>query len=194
MHKNISSGSDIKSSNGVLLRRYTAMIGLISGCLLLMSCDNYRTVAKCSDEIKAGDKGSFVTDKTGLATDTSTGTVWYRCPGGKTYSNFRCKGETLNLNWDDATAYAVEFSNKSGVDWRLPTNDEMKSIVESSCIAPAINENVFPATEVNNHWTSSKSWHQNMFKCSVNTYNGSLSCRQARMIEQPFLLVRDKAN
>ena len=167
-------------------------LGLATTCLLLAGCGDYRTAEKCGDIIKSGDKGSFVTDPSGLARDSSTGTIWYRCPGGQTFSNFRCKGETLYLNWDDATAYAVEFSEKSGVKWRLPTNDEMKSIVESSCIAPVINHNVFPAIEVTNHWTSSDGWHQKTFKCSLNTYNGSLSCRQARVIEQPFMLVQDR--
>jgi hypothetical protein len=185
----MTSGSavdKVKSYTGV------SISGLIGVCLILASCGDYRTSEKCSDTIKAGDKGSFVTDPSGLARDTNTGTVWYRCPGGKTFSNFRCKGETLFVSWDDATAYAVEFSKKSGVKWRLPTNSEMKSIVESSCIAPVINENVFPATEVTNHWTSSDGWHQKAFKCALNTYNGSLSCRQARIIEQPFLLVQDR--
>ena len=71
------------------------------------------------------------------------------------------------------------------------SNDEMKSIIEDSCIGPAINGNVFPSTDTYNHWTSSNSRHQKSFKCSINTYNGSLTCRQARVLEQPFLLVQD---
>lgn len=174
------------------LFRTIRTIGLASlGMLFLTSCDGYRVAEKCSDSIPRGDKGKFVTDTTGMAKNTETGTTWYRCAAGMRFSNFRCKGEALNLSWDDATEYAKEFSEKSGVEWRLPNNDEMKSIIESSCIGPAVNENVFPSTATNNHWTSSDSWHQNIFKCSVNTFNGSLTCRQARVLEQPFLLVQN---
>ena len=162
-----------------------AMIALLAGC------DNYRIDEKCSDHISRGDRGTFVTDDSGLAKDIETGTTWYRCVAGKSFSNYRCKGEALYLSWDDATEYAEEFSQKSGIQWRLPTNDEMKSIIEGSCIGPAINGNVFPAAETYNHWTSSNSRHQKSFKCSINTYNGSLTCRQARVLKQPFLLVQD---
>ncbi|MDB4077617.1 DUF1566 domain-containing protein [Porticoccaceae bacterium] len=177
---------------GSSLFRTISTVGLALAMLLLLaSCDGYRVAEKCSDYIPRGDKGKFVTDTTGIAKDIETGTTWYRCAAGMRFSNFRCKGDTLNLSWDDATEYAKEFSEKSGVEWRLPTNDEMKSIIEPSCISPAVNENVFPSTATNNHWTSTDSWHQNIFKCSVNTFSGSLTCRQARMLEQPFLLVQD---
>ena len=181
----------VKASGSNLFRTIEKVgLGLVA-VIFLASCDGYRVAEKCSDYIPRGDKGKFVTDVSGIAKDTETGTTWYRCAAGMRFSNFRCKGETLNLSWDEATQYAIEFSEKSGVEWRLPTNDEMKSIIESSCIGPAVNENVFPSTATNNHWTSTDSWHQNIFKCSVNTFNGSLTCRQARVLEQPFLLVQD---
>lgn len=174
------------------LIRTVAKIGVAASmAVLLASCDNYRVAEKCTDHIPRGDKGKFATDASGLAKDIETGTTWYRCAAGKRFSNYRCKGESLHLNWDEATDYAREFSEKSGIQWRLPTNNEMKSLVESSCVGPAINDNVFPSAEANNHWTSSNSRHQKTFKCSINTYNGSLTCRQARILEQPFLLVQD---
>lgn len=174
------------------LRVASNVVGLLSLTMLLSSCDNFRIAETCSDYIAIGDRGGFITDDKGLARDPSTDTIWYRCPGGKHFSNFICKGDGLHLNWSDATSYAVEFSKKSGTVWRLPTNDEMKSIIQPSCIAPAINQNVFPSPEIANYWTSSGSWQRKTFKCSVNSYNGSLSCRQPKFIEQPFLLVMDQ--
>jgi len=175
--------------------RRRALFRVLSACcllLLLNSCADYRSEEKCSDSIPRGDKGRFVVNNDGLAKDSETGTVWYRCAAGQRYSNFRCKGDVLYLNWDDALAYAVEFSDKSGVTWRLPTDGEMKSVTEDSCVSPAINQNVFPAIDVANHWTSSKGLHQDVFRCAVNTYNGRMSCRQARVVGQPFMLVRDE--
>ncbi len=172
-------------------RHYALKSAMLCIALALGGCDVYKEDAKCADTIKAYDKLGFITDENGLATDPDTGTRWFRCSGGKRFVNYRCKGEALYLSWDEATAYATEFSEKSGVQWRLPTNGEMKSIMQPNCIAPAMNENVFLATEVNNHWTSSTSLHQKTFKCAINTYSGRISCRQARIIKQPFLLVRD---
>ena len=158
----------------------------------LAGCDLHEPEIKCKDQIKAYDKQDFVTDDLGMAVDPNTGTRWFRCSGGKRFVNYRCQGEALHLSWDEATAYAKEFSEKSGVKWRLPTNKEMKSIIQSDCVAPAINTNVFLDAEVANHWTSSSSLHQDTFRCSLNTYNGRVSCRQARIINQPFMLVRER--
>jgi len=160
-------------------------------CLFIGACDVYDADMKCADVIEAYDKTGFITDEEGLATDIETGTRWFRCPAGKRFVNYRCKGEALYLSWDEATNYAKEFSEKSGMRWRLPTNREMKSIMRADCIAPSLNENVFLDAEVANHWTSSSSLHQDAFRCSTNTYSGRISCRQARIIQQPFLLVQD---
>jgi hypothetical protein len=168
-----------------LILAFGAMIALLS------SCDVYEAETKCADYFEKGDRGQFDTKQAGLARDTETNTVWYRCPAGKTFLHQRCKGETVLATWDEAMAYAEEFSEKAGTTWRLPTKKEMKSIMETSCHGPTINVNVFPATEVANFWTASSGLHQDQFRCSVNTFNGSISCRQIRSLEQPFMLVRD---
>jgi hypothetical protein len=188
---NTAPSKSIETLCDRLTRRAGTLSIAASMLILLTGCDIYRVAENCKDHIPPGDKGKFITDPNGLAKDIETGTTWYRCAAGKRFSNYRCKGEGLHLSWDEAKEYATEFSEKSGIKWRLPTNDEMKSIIESSCNGPAVNDNVFPSTESNNHWTSSDSWHQKTFKCSINTYNGSLTCRQARVLEQPFLLVQD---
>lgn len=172
-------------------RALFATVTGLSVLLLLSSCNDYQTEENCADAIPRGDKGRFEVTNAGLARDTVTGTIWYRCSAGQRYSNFRCKGDILFLTWDQAIEYAEEFSQKSGVVWRLPTDDEMISVTESACVNPAINLNVFPEVSVDNHWTSSKGLHQDVFRCAVNTYSGRMSCRQARKIAQPFLLVRD---
>ena len=70
---------------------------------------------------------------------------------------------------------------------------EMKSIIEPNCIAPALNPNVFKDAEVANHWLSDpNTLHQDQFRCALNSYSGNISCRQARIIKQPFMLVRDR--
>lgn len=157
----------------------------------LVTCDAHKPKPNCADYFEVGDKGNYDTTQHSLAIDRKTGTVWYRCPAGKTFLHHRCKGDSIYATWDEAMAFAEEFSQKADSLWRLPTKGEMKSIMESNCVAPTLNTNVFPGAEVANFWTVSSGLHQDQFRCSFNSYNGSLSCRQARFIQQPFMLVRD---
>jgi len=173
------------------VRKGLLPLSALAVLLALNSCGDYRSAETCDESIPRGDKGRFVTNKEGFAKDSESGVTWYRCAAGQRYSNFRCKGDILSLNWQEAMDYATEFSEKSGVVWRLPTDDEMQSVTEKACVAPAINHNVFPDIAVSNHWTSSQGLHQDIFRCAVNTYSGRLSCRQARDVAQPFMLVRD---
>ena len=39
-------------------------------------------------------------------------------------------------------------------DWRAPTLDELKSLQESTCHSPAINEHLFPHTPSSYFWTT----------------------------------------
>lgn len=158
---------------------------------LLVACDAHKPKPACADYFEVGDKGYYDTTQHSLAIDRKNGTIWYRCPAGMTFLHHRCKGDIIYATWDQAMAFAEEFSLKVGSVWRLPTKGEMKSISESNCVAPTLNTNVFPAAEVANFWTASSGLHQDQFRCSFNSYNGSLSCRQARFIQQPFMLVRD---
>ena len=164
----------------------------IIAAMLVVGCDIHKVELKCEDAIEAYDKQRFegYTDELGSAVDPLTGITWYRCPAGKHFVNYVCKGEALRLSWDEAVAFGKEFSDKSGVSWRLPTRKEMKSIIEPNCIAPALNPNVFKDAEVANHWLSDpNTLHQDQFRCALNSYSGNISCRQARIIKQPFMLV-----
>ena len=98
--------------------------------MLIVGCDIHKVELKCEDAIEAYDKQRFegYTDELGSAVDPLTGITWYRCPAGKHFVNYVCKGEALRLSWDEAVAFGKEFSDKSGVSWRLPTRKEMKSI------------------------------------------------------------------
>ena len=74
--------------------------------------------------------------------------IW--CAAGQSYKNSECKGEALHLNWEEAMAFAEEFSEKSGKQWRLPSKKELKSIMLDQCINPAVDVRVFKDLEVNN--------------------------------------------
>ena len=162
----------------------------LSACLI--SCSDQRNVPDCSDVYKTRiDKHSFEVGDNGTALHRPTGLLVTQCAQGQRMVNFKCQGTPLRYTWDEAMAFAAEVREKTGEEWRLPERDEMPKILETKCINPAANPFVFPGLEVANFWTASKGLHQDIFRCSVYTYQGRVFCRQARHIEQPFLLVRN---
>ena len=163
-------------------------------CLLVIGCDRYDQKPICSSILGDTDLGTFYYGATGTALDWKTDTIWYRCPGGSYFLQGTCIGSGLKLSWDDAMAYATELSEISGIEWRLATLPEVRSIISPACVGPAINSNVFPTLKSANVWTSSESSIQSdAFRCAIYTYNGAYSCKQIKRIAMPFLLVHDSS-
>jgi hypothetical protein len=72
--------------------------------------------------------------------DKKTGLVWARCSVGQTWNGTGCDGSVSTFNFIDAQRQA-----KDG--WRLPTLDELKSLVTASRVPPAINKVAFPSMD-----------------------------------------------
>lgn len=98
--------------------------------------------------------------------DAKTRLMWERCPEGMTYapgaatdrSQDACQGQATAFDPTSVaqlTSAANAGAGRDGyTDWRLPTLDELSSIVENACEAPAINAIVFPDTPVQWFWAS----------------------------------------
>jgi hypothetical protein len=95
--------------------------------------------------------------------DPTTKLTWMRCSYGQIWrKGGGCDGDVKPVDWDAAMALRVPGDSA----WRLPTKDELDSIVESHCKKPAIDEDVFPDTALMAYWTSTPSgpsyaWHVN---------------------------------
>ncbi len=78
---------------------------------------------------------------------------WQRCAEGQTWdaASNACQGRPTALSWPRADRLA----KRVGKDWRLPTAEELLSIVERCHDAPAINPQVFPNTPGGLFWSSS---------------------------------------
>ena len=173
-----------------VLARVTLALCIVS---LTLGCADQRNQPNCADVFESRlEKSNFKIYKNGLALHEPTGLTVTQCAVGQRMVNFKCRGDALKLTWDDAMTYAAEIQEKTGEPWRLPTKGEMPKLLERQCINPAVNPFVFPNLEVANFWTESKGLHQDQFRCSVYTYQGRVFCRQARNIEQPFLLVKNE--
>ena len=169
---------------------HKVVLGVFS-IALTAGCADQRGLPDCKEFIENRlDKSGYEILENGDALHLETGLLVTQCAVGQRLANFRCRGKPLKLSWDDAMAYASEVAEKTGETWRLPEKGEMPKLLQRDCINPAVNPYVFPDMEVANFWTGSKGLHQDLFRCSVYTYQGRVFCRQARNIEQPFLLVK----
>lgn len=78
---------------------------------------------------------------------------WQRCALGQRWDaeSNGCVGRPAGHTWTKA----MQSAGKAGGDWRLPTGEELLTIVEKCHDGPAINPQVFPNTPSGLYWSSS---------------------------------------
>ncbi len=114
----------------------------------------------CDDKVNAtAPESRFKDAGKGVVTDSQTGHAWLRCPLGMNWNGTTCEGASTTYAWSRAQD-AVADLNKKRVggrnDWRLPSSDELLSIVEQKCYSPAINLAVFPYSPETGFWTATE--------------------------------------
>ncbi len=87
----------------------------------------------------------------GTVKDNGTGLVWQKCSKGQSATD--CSGPATKVYWQEALQYCRTLS-LAGKSWRLPSVNELKSIVDYSVYDPAINKSFFPNTVASNYWSS----------------------------------------
>lgn len=89
-----------------------------------------------------GTTAPWVVTGNGTVTDTATCLMWQQATAPGTY------------NWQEALAYAEGLSLGGHDDWRLPTKNELLSLVNFNAYSPSIDTQSFPGTEPAAYWTS----------------------------------------
>lgn len=91
----------------------------------------------------------FIDNSDGVIIDTKNHLMWQKCVDGRTGVNCET-GVTQTYSWQAALQRAESLNNTTGfagfVDWRLPNAKELLSIIERSCMDPALNLQVFPTS------------------------------------------------
>lgn len=102
--------------------------------------------------------------------DSKTGLFWQRCSVGQSFNGKNCTGEASLYTWQQA----IEYAQKQGENWRVPTIDELKTLQEQACIGASINEVVFVDTPLHSEtWSSTVEGAD--YAMMMSFYNGEVS-------------------
>jgi hypothetical protein len=97
--------------------------------------------------------GSFTDNANGTVTDNGTGLIWQKCSAPQTYSS-GCTGTVTAYDWDSALAYCEGLTLGGSGNWRLPSMNELVSLMDYSR-TPAINSLfTVPSTNSSAYWSS----------------------------------------
>lgn len=99
----------------------------------------------------AGDR--FVDNLDGTVTDTRSGLTWMRCALGQTWDGKHCTGIAKCLSWGQALALNHTFAGHN--NWRMPSIDELLSLVAIASTYRNTYMSIFPNAPNAPHWSSS---------------------------------------
>lgn len=102
--------------------------------------------------------GRYRDNSNGTVTDILTNLTWMRCSLGQHWTGSACSGEAMGMHWSDALRAANSFSYANYEDWRVPTIEELDTIVfcSNNLRKPSIRPNGSFDKETNGecYWTN----------------------------------------
>jgi hypothetical protein len=120
--------------------------------------------------------GAFELPRDGTVIHSTTNLQWAQCAIGQDWTRDGCSGNAEVFSWEDAQSAIGAFNRNGGVggfsDWRLPTVEELETVVEHCREAPAINTTIFPDTPWAGFWTSSDGNDDPEYAWFVGFYRG----------------------
>jgi hypothetical protein len=126
--------------------------------------------------------------------DLTTGLHWMRCSLGQQWNGVACVGIATKLTWKKALRQGRGLSFTGQTDWRVPTKDELRTLVycssgrpntwnntgdrcEGDYERPTIDQAAFPGTPDFWFWSSSPPAFFSVSAWSVNFGGGYVSDR-----------------
>ena len=124
-----------------------------------------------------------------FARDLTMGIEWLRCSIGQRWSEEtqNCVGEIIPLDFDLIEQAITQANSQLGGEWRLPTENELVTLICKECGKPMIDAKTFPNTLSDSYWTSNRNGMSSRHQISVNFRTGY---SYARFLRTQFLAVR----
>jgi hypothetical protein len=114
-----------------------------------------KTIIAKSNMAPVNTTANYMGNQEGTFTDNNTGLMWMRCPLGQTWNGDSCIGVATACTWNGAKAAISTFAGYS--DWRLPTINELKNIVDNNLKAidlPTCIKSTFTKSQGQRLWSS----------------------------------------
>ena len=123
--------------------------------------------------------------------DLQSGTTWLRCSVGQAWDPEldSCTGDIVKLDHAQIKYSISEAKRQLGGNWRLPTRQELESLVCEECPAPKINSKYFPNISPEAYWSGEKNAFNSKMFWSVNFMTGHSYSRFFPYQFLPVLLV-----
>jgi hypothetical protein len=106
--------------------------------------------------------------------DTTTNLTWRRCTEGMEWNGKTCIGNPLKVKLENAKAIATSAAAATGKAWRVPTKEELKSLLLQIKTKPKIDLVAFPGTPSFQYWATRKGADDNLNAWLVNFANGKV--------------------
>lgn len=123
--------------------------------------------------------------------DRAAGLAWRRCAEGAQWHAGACDGAPARYNFEQAERRAREQADAAGAGWRLPSMQELASLVDDSRVEPAIDVTLFPGTPAQSFWASTPSPEHAAYRWSVHFGTGHAGHHAHRDDRFALRLVRD---
>ncbi|MBS4098469.1 MAG: DUF1566 domain-containing protein [Sulfuricella sp.] len=107
----------------------------------------------------------YIDNGDGTVTHKITGLTWKRCAEGQNWTGATCGGAAQAYPWAAVTGLVTN-------GWRLPSVEQLLTIVEMGHGSPTINPVVFPNTPAYDFWTDSPYDSYSGYAWVVGFYNG----------------------
>jgi len=129
-----------------------------------------------------------------IVTDVRNNVFWYRCSLGQVWDSNEsvCSGQIVKLNHDEIQDALKQASEQLGGIWRLPTLEELESLVCEICDPPKIKTKYFPNISPEAYWTSKPNFFNRKMYWSVNFMTGHNYSRFFYYQQLPVLIVKDR--
>jgi c(7)-type cytochrome triheme protein len=149
----------------------------------------------------------FVLHDDGTATDRVTGLNWQRCAVGQRWTGATCEDEGIKaqirswFSWDDALGEVQRLQSRVEYrGWRLPTVQELRTLIDRRCNDPSTNLEVFPRAPAWPFWTATSyrdnldyAWQIDFRNGEVNSHLKATTSYHIRMVKGSALPLNRKA-